>query len=81
MVFNLTLSSMQRTLWSSRTGATFVEMVLMVAEGEAEGKVVVEAEVVAVLQLVLKDQMIEREMLESASLIMGSGQEMAVHRV
>ena len=51
---------------------------LMVAGEEEEVKSVVGAEVVVAL-LALKDQMIKKEKLESASPTMGSGQEMAVH--
>ena len=79
MVFNLTPFSMPRILLSSRIGATFVVVLdLMVAGEEEEEKSVVGAEVV-VAHLALKDQMIKKEKLESASPTMGSGQEMDVH--
>ena len=77
MVFNPTLSSMPKTLLSSRTGATFVELMVSEVEGEEEEEAEVGAEVV-VAQLVLKDQMIKK-MLKSASPTMGSGQVLGVH--
>ena len=78
MASNPTLSSTPRTLLSSRTGTTFVVLDLKVAEEEEEAKSVVGAEVVAT-QVVLKDLMIKKEKLKSASPTMDSGQVMDVH--